>query len=134
MPMVRERLPTLAAIGPLVDFLFVDELRSSRTLLVPKRWDAATTLEALTAARRVIATVGEVSFEADELEAPLRELAEERGWKAGRPVHGHPRRRHRPDRHAAALRHARGARLRTRAGAARPRSSIARGSRRLRRS
>ena len=27
MPMIRERLPTLAAVGPLVDFLFVDELR-----------------------------------------------------------------------------------------------------------
>ena len=52
-------------------------------MLVPKRWDAATTLEALTAARQVIAGVGEVSFEADELEPPLRQLAEERGWKAG---------------------------------------------------
>ena len=31
----------------------------------------------------MIADVGEVSFEADELEAPLRALAEERGWKVG---------------------------------------------------
>ena len=44
--MVRERLPTLAAIGPLVDFLFVDDLRIEPELLVPKRWDAATTVEA----------------------------------------------------------------------------------------
>ena len=29
------------------------------------------------------AEVGEVSFEVDELEGPLRRLAEERGWKVG---------------------------------------------------
>ena len=50
---------------------------------MPKRWDAATTVEALRAARDVIADVGAVSYEADELEPPLRRLAEERGWKAG---------------------------------------------------
>jgi glutamyl-tRNA synthetase len=83
MPMVRERLPTLAAIGPLVDFLFIEDLRLDPDMLVPKRWDAATTAEALAAAREVIADVGLVSFEADELEPPLRALAEERGWKAG---------------------------------------------------
>jgi glutamyl-tRNA synthetase len=81
--MIRERLPTLSAVGPLVDFLFVEELRVEPDLLVPKRWDPATALEALSAARQVIATVGEVSFEADELEGPLRRLAEERGWKPG---------------------------------------------------
>jgi glutamyl-tRNA synthetase len=37
----------------------------------------------LTAARRTIESVGEVVFEADELEPRLRALAEERGWKAG---------------------------------------------------
>ena len=83
VPMIRERLPTLSAIGPLVDFLFVDELRVEPTLLVPKKWDAATTLAALTAAREIIASVGAVSFEADELEAPLRQLAEGRAWKVG---------------------------------------------------
>ena len=83
MPMVRERMSTLAAVGPLLDFLFVDELSVEPDLLVPKRWDAPTTAEALTAARGIIAEVGQVSFEADELEPPLRALAEERGWKAG---------------------------------------------------
>jgi glutamyl-tRNA synthetase len=38
---------------------------------------------ALDAARRKIADVGEVSWEADEIEPPLRALAEERGWKVG---------------------------------------------------
>jgi len=35
------------------------------------------------AARETIAAVRPVVFEADELEPPLRRLAEERGWKAG---------------------------------------------------
>jgi nondiscriminating glutamyl-tRNA synthetase len=83
LPIIRERLPTLAAIGPLIDFLFVEDLRLEPDLLVPKRWDARTTTEALKAAREVIAGVGEVSFEADELEGPLRALAEEHGWKVG---------------------------------------------------
>jgi glutamyl-tRNA synthetase len=83
LPMIRERLPILSAVGPLVDFLFVDELRVEPQMLVPKRWDSATTLEALTAVRQTIAGVGEVSFEADELEAPLRLLAKSRTWKVG---------------------------------------------------
>jgi hypothetical protein len=58
----------------MLDFLFLDEVRVDPDLLVPKRWDAATTREALAEARDVIADVGEVSFEADELEPPLR------GW------------------------------------------------------
>ena len=52
-------------------------------LLVPKRWDAATTSDGLVAARAVIADTGSVAFEADELEPPLRALAETRGWKVG---------------------------------------------------
>ncbi|MFN8621112.1 MAG: glutamate--tRNA ligase [Chloroflexota bacterium] len=83
LPMVRERLPLLSAIGSLVDFVFVDDVAPDPALLVPKRWDAATTAEALRAAREVIADTGTVAFEADELEPPLRALADARGWKAG---------------------------------------------------
>ena len=83
LPMVRERLPRLDAIGSMVDFLFVEELAIEPNLLVPKRWDAATTLDGLTQARRIIAGLGEVTFEAEEMEAALRTLCEERGWKAG---------------------------------------------------
>jgi hypothetical protein len=81
--MIRERLPTLAAVTDMVDYLFVEDLRVDPGLLVPKRWDAAATSGALTAAREVIASLGPVSFEADELEPPLRKLADERGWKVG---------------------------------------------------
>jgi glutamyl-tRNA synthetase len=83
LPVVQERLPRLGVIGELVGFLWVDNLEVEPSLLVPKRWDAATTAEGLAAARHVIADVGRVSFEADELEPRLRELVEGRGWKAG---------------------------------------------------
>jgi len=83
LPLVRERLPVLSAIGALIDFLFVEEISVDPQLLVPKRWDAATALAGLTEARRVIADIGDVSFEADELESALRALADQKGWKAG---------------------------------------------------
>ncbi|HSK51915.1 MAG TPA: glutamate--tRNA ligase [Clostridia bacterium] len=83
LPVVQERLPTLGAIGDLVGFLWVDRLDLDPATLVPKRWDAATAMAGLTAAHETIAAVPEVVFEADELEPPLRTVAEERGWKAG---------------------------------------------------
>ncbi|HEY3073226.1 MAG TPA: hypothetical protein VGJ46_10470, partial [Candidatus Limnocylindrales bacterium] len=83
LPVIQERLPTLGAVGDLIGFLFVDEVAVDLSVFPTKRWDLATTQEALSAARDVIASVGQVSYEADELEPPLRRLAEERGWKAG---------------------------------------------------
>jgi len=83
LPIIGERLPTLGAVGDLVGFLWVDEVQLDAATLVPKRWDTPTAVDGLQAARDVIAAVGEVSFEADELEPPLRALAESRGWKAG---------------------------------------------------
>jgi nondiscriminating glutamyl-tRNA synthetase len=83
LPIISERLPRLGVVGELVGFLWCEEILVDKATLVPKRWDATTTEEGLRAARRTIADVGDVSFEADELEPPLRALAEERGWKAG---------------------------------------------------
>jgi glutamyl-tRNA synthetase len=83
LPVVRDRLPTLGAIGDLVGFLWVERLDVDPAVLVPKRWDVATTVEGLTAAAETIASVPDVAFEADELEPPLRALAEDRAWKAG---------------------------------------------------
>jgi glutamyl-tRNA synthetase len=83
LPMIRERLPTLGAVGDLIGFLWIDDLRVDPATIVPKRWDAATTLEGLFEARRTIEEVGAVSFESEEIEPPLRALAEARGWKAG---------------------------------------------------
>jgi glutamyl-tRNA synthetase len=83
LPIIQERLPTLGAIGDLAGFLWVEEVALDPAMLVPKRWDIGTAREALSAARATIAAVPEVTFEADELEPPLRALAEVRGWKAG---------------------------------------------------
>jgi glutamyl-tRNA synthetase len=84
IPIIQERLPTLGAIGDLVGFLWVDDVTVDPGLLVPKRWDRDTTLSALRAARETIeGSVGPLTFEADELEPPMRALAEARGWKAG---------------------------------------------------
>jgi len=83
LPVVQERLPTLGAVGDLVGFLWVEDVDPDPATLVPKRWDATTTMEGLVAARETIADVGDVAFEADEIEPPLRALAEARGWKAG---------------------------------------------------
>ncbi len=83
LPVIQERLPTLGAIGDLAGFLWVDDVDPDPAVLVPKRWDAPTTIDGLGAARETIATVRDVVFEADELEPLLRALAEARGWKAG---------------------------------------------------
>ena len=84
VPIIQERLPTLGAIGELVGFLWVDDVTSirpsssrsggiRRRRAMPCR-PPATTIDGST---------GPVTFEADELEPPMRALAEERGWKAG---------------------------------------------------
>jgi len=84
VPIIQERLPTLGAIGELAGFLWVDDVTVDPAMLVPKRWDRGTTLTALRAARETIVdAVGPVTFEADELEPPMRALAEARAWKAG---------------------------------------------------
>ncbi len=83
LPVVQERLPTLGSIGDLAGFLWLDRVAVDPAVLVPKRWDPSTTRDGLAAARATIEAVGAVAFEAEELEPPLRALAEERGWKAG---------------------------------------------------
>jgi glutamyl-tRNA synthetase len=83
IPLVQERLPRLGAIGDLVGFLFVDEPALDLATLVPKRWDAATTVAGLAAARETIAAGDRTAFDHEGLEAALRALAETRGWKAG---------------------------------------------------
>ena len=67
----------------MLDFVFVDEVAVDAAELVPKRWDAATTREGVSAVLDVVASVGAVSFEADELEPPLRALAEAHDWRVG---------------------------------------------------
>jgi glutamyl-tRNA synthetase len=83
LPMVVERLPRLDAIGPLLDFVFIDDLKVDAAILVPRRWDMETTTRGLEAAAAVITQLGPIAFESDELEPALRALCEAEGWKAG---------------------------------------------------
>jgi glutamyl-tRNA synthetase len=83
LPVVQERLPRLSAVGELIGFLFVRDLAVDPAAIVPKRWDQATTLDGLAAARETIARTGSTTWEAHGIEEPLRALVEARGWKAG---------------------------------------------------
>lgn len=83
LPLIRERLPVLGAIGDLVGFLYTDAIPLDPALLVPKRWDRGTTRAGLAAASRAIDALGTEAFTAATLEAELRSLAEASGWKAG---------------------------------------------------
>ncbi len=83
LPMVVERLPRLDAIGPMLDFVFIEDLHIDPVLLVPKRWDAATAALGLSEARRLIEAAGPKRFDGDDLEPALRTLCEGRGWKVG---------------------------------------------------
>jgi glutamyl-tRNA synthetase len=83
LPLVRERLPVLGAIGDLVGFLYVEDLVPDPALLVPKRWDIATTRAGLAAALTEIVDAGDAGFTKEALEPALRSLADARGWKAG---------------------------------------------------
>jgi glutamyl-tRNA synthetase len=83
LPILRERLSTLASVVDVAGFLWVDEVAIDPVAMVPKRWDRPTTRDALAAARDALAAHSDVTWEAEELEAPLRGLAEARGWKAG---------------------------------------------------
>ncbi len=83
LPMVVERLPRLDAIGPMLDFVFIEDIAVDPADLLPKRWDAATTAIGLTQALRVVEELGPAGFEAGALEPPLRALCEQQGWKVG---------------------------------------------------
>jgi glutamyl-tRNA synthetase len=80
VPLIQERLKTLADAGSLIDFAFVDEITYEPRDLIAKGMDAASSLAALEAAKHVLA---DVPYTSDELEAALRELVADRGLKAG---------------------------------------------------
>jgi glutamyl-tRNA synthetase len=80
VPLIQERLKTLADAGELVDFVFRDDIAYDPHGLVPKGLDAVGSLLALEAAHRRLA---ELPFSAEEMEAPMRALADELSLKAG---------------------------------------------------
>ncbi len=80
VPLIQERLKTLADAGELVDFAFVEQISYDPKMLVAKGLTAAQSLAALETAQRLLA---EVAFDEAALEPALRDLAVELGLKVG---------------------------------------------------
>jgi glutamyl-tRNA synthetase len=81
VPLIRERINTLAEAATYADFFFLDELEYDASLLIGKKITAETTLKALKAAQERLSLLE--SFDHDSLEVTLRPLAEDMGLKAG---------------------------------------------------
>jgi len=81
VPLIQERLKTLADVVAWTDFFFQDDLSYDAQLLIGKKMTAAESLAALRRARDTLAELPE--FTAEGLEQPLRDLATQLGLKAG---------------------------------------------------
>ena len=107
LPIIRERIPTLASI---VELVGLPVERRARARPGGDRPQALGRGDDTRGARPPRATIlaahDAVTWEADELEPPLRALVEARGWKAGDLFMAIRVADHRPDRDAAAVRHA----------------------------
>jgi glutamyl-tRNA synthetase len=78
VPLVQERLRTLAEGPPMLQFFFVAPDHYDPATLVPKGRDAASTAQALTAASAFLGGLSDWSPQ--RLDAGLREVAERIGW------------------------------------------------------
>jgi glutamyl-tRNA synthetase len=80
-PLIQPRIKKLADAIPLSEFFFRDEIEIDPPLLIGKKMDAASSLDALQKAREVIVNLD--PFAPEALEQPLRDLADSLGVKAG---------------------------------------------------
>ncbi|MCD6289667.1 MAG: glutamate--tRNA ligase, partial [Anaerolineae bacterium] len=81
MPALQERLKKLSEVTPWVDFVFQEPGDYDPKLLVGRKMTAEQSLEALRAARQVLADLP--SFTDEPMEQEMRALAERLGVKAG---------------------------------------------------
>lgn len=81
LPLIRERLRTLAEAKDLIAFLFTDELSRDPAVLLPKKRERAATVEALAKVTVVLRYLE--PFRHDGIEAALRGVATELEWKQG---------------------------------------------------
>jgi glutamyl-tRNA synthetase len=85
VPLVQPRIKKLTDAVPLTDFVFQDEIPLDPELLIGKKMDISSSLRALQKSRAVLAEAE--PFAAQEMEQPLRALADELGIKVG-PLFG----------------------------------------------
>ena len=81
LPLVQERARTLAEVVDLTRFFFVEELDYEPALLIAKKMDRESTVQALEIAKQRLEP--SEAFDGESLEAILRPLAEELGLKTG---------------------------------------------------
>jgi glutamyl-tRNA synthetase len=81
VPLIQERIKTLAEATTYAKFFFLDELEYNASLLIGKKMTAETTLRTLKVAQEKLSLLE--SFDRDSLEGTLRPLAEELGLKTG---------------------------------------------------
>jgi glutamyl-tRNA synthetase len=81
LPLVQERARTLAGVVDLTLFFFVEELEYDPALLIAKKMDRESTVQALKIAKQRLEP--SEAFDEESLEAILRPLAEELGLKTG---------------------------------------------------
>jgi glutamyl-tRNA synthetase len=81
VPLIQERIKTLAEAVDWLDFFFQEDVQYDAELLVAKKMDAAASLHALRQSRELLASLP--SFEAGAIESSLRVLADELGLKVG---------------------------------------------------
>ena len=80
-PLLQPRIKKLVDAVPLSGFIFRPEIELDLALLIGKKMDAASSLEALQRARALVQVLA--PFTPEALEQPLRDLAAELGVKAG---------------------------------------------------
>lgn len=80
LPLVRDRLVTLADIGPLTEF-FYKPITHTKDMLIPKKTTPQEAKTFLDVARRELGE--QVGWEADTLETHLREYCDRQGWNRG---------------------------------------------------
>jgi len=81
VPLIQERINTLAEAATYADFFFIDTPEYEASMLVGKKMTVETTLEALKAAEERLSSLE--SFDHDLLEDTLRHLAGDLGLKTG---------------------------------------------------
>src|SRR5579883_609794 len=85
VPLIQERIKTLADAPPLTDFFFRDDLVYEPALLIGKGWTREQSLAALGQARECLVqlTASAAPFEAERIEAAFRVLADQMQVKTG---------------------------------------------------